>query len=248
MGMGDDMMWLGEAYKVHQETGKKIAPQKDGRIRSINFSKQPAFQNIDWLSIDGYPVEQRPNNGKRWYHDVENYKPIPARLQLTSHEESYGKSIKAQHGDYIVINPDAKTNAHHASNKHWPKNYWYELTELLKQKGKTVIRCRPSGNFEFAGAIDITTNVRDFFAIIKYASYVITTDGLAHHTAAAFNIPCTVIWGHCTSPKHLGYEYQKDLVTDLAGAPCYTIHKDCDVCKKAMQKITPKQVLETVFA
>jgi len=40
MGMGDDMMYLGEAYRIHQQTGKKIAPQKDGHIRPINYRKQ----------------------------------------------------------------------------------------------------------------------------------------------------------------------------------------------------------------
>lgn len=244
MGMGDDLMYLGEAYKVHKQTGKKIKPIKDGRYR-VDTNKQPAFQNIDWFDVDGYPLEQRPN-GKRWYHDVDEYKPIPAQINLTAQEEAIAHNTISTHGHYVIVNPDAKSGKHHAENKHWPRQYWIDLCNLLTASNYTVIRCRPPGASELPGAIDVTTNVREMFALIKHADHVFTTDGLAHHTAAAFNTPCTVIWGHCTSPRHLGYEYQTDLVTDIEGAPCYTIHKNCPQCKEAMQKITPIKVLDTV--
>lgn len=245
MGMGDDMMYLGEAYRIHQATGKKIAPQKDGKIRAINYIKQPSFKNIDWLDINGHPVEQRPN-GKRWYHDVESYKPIPAPIKLTEQELAWGESIKQQYGDYIVVNPDAKSNAHHANNKHWPWKHWQRLVEGILDKDYVVLRAKPPGHHDLYGAVNIATDVRQMFVLIKNAHWVITTDGLAHHTAAAFNTPCTVIWGHCTSPKHLGYEYQKNILSDLEDAPCYTIHEDCEKCKETMENITPKQVLETI--
>ena len=245
MGMGDDMMYLGEAYRIHQQTGKKIAPQKDGHIRPINYRKQPAFKNIDWIDLQGVPVEQRPN-GKRWYHDVDSYEPKPAPIQLDSNEDGWAQNIKKQYGEYVLVNPDAKVNAHHANNKHWPWKHWHTLVKELRDAGYTVIRSKPQGHAELDGAINIVTEVRDFFALVKHANWVITTDGLAHHTAAAFDVPCTVIWGHCTSPKHLGYKNQKDIITDLPGAPCYTIHKDCELCQQAMQKITPKQVLKTI--
>jgi ADP-heptose:LPS heptosyltransferase len=89
-------------------------------------------------------------------------------------------------------------------------------------------------------------------AAIERAAWVITTDGAPHHCAAAFGVPCTVIWGSCTSPHPhkqmagLSYPGQHNLIAEDPHTPCYTIHKECAHCVRFRTAITPEQVIETL--
>lgn len=257
MGIGDDVMWLGDAYQQHQKTGRPQRPTRNGSPihRGQRLWLREAYQNIpwiDWKSGDNW--EELPILHKhRPYRGNPNYRPQPAPIQLTDTERAWAKENMPT-APYVIINPDAKPLAHYHNNKHWHDPYWQELALQLTQLGIQTVRLMPPNrNRTYYPALNIPTpTIRLWMAAIERARWVITTDGAPHHVAAAFGIPCTVIWGSCTSPHPhremagLSYPGQCNLIAEDPETPCYTTHKECAHCVRLRTHITPAQVIATL--
>lgn len=256
MGIGDDVMWLGDAHQQYLKTGRKQRPTRGGSPlhRGQRLWLRAAYQNIPWIDpVHGDNWEEVPLQKHRPYAGNPDYKPTPAPIQLTDTERAWAKTNMPQN-PYVIINPDAKQNAHYHNNKHWHDLYWQELALQLSILGIVTVRLTPPNKLNtYFPALNIPCDTpRLMMAAIERAAWVITTDGAPHHIAAAFDVPCTVIWGSCTSPhphKNMGglsYPGQHNLIAEDPDTPCYTIHKECLHCVRLRTHITPQCVIETL--
>jgi ADP-heptose:LPS heptosyltransferase len=255
MGIGDDVMWLADAYQRHLNTGAKQRPTQNGSPthKGRRLWLREAYQNVPWIcKTTGDDLEERPN-GKRPYQQHPDYRPQPAPIALTEAEREWAQ-LNMPKTPYVVINPDAKLLAHYHNNKHWHDPHWQELALQLSILGVVTVRLTPQGKQNtYYPAVNILTDTpRRMMAAIERAAWVITTDGAPHHVAAAFGRPCTVIWGTCTSPHPhgnmagLSYPGQQNLIAEDPETPCYTTKTECAHCVRLRDSITPQQVIATL--
>lgn len=270
MGWGDDMMWLGEASKLHQKEPDVVI--HDGREGSVLYDGIPwVVKSTDETTKKKILYPRKPYNGNRWYIEgwgpgkiiFRKYKPIPAPYVISELEKARAKKTLEDYGlkgqPFIVINPDSK-NTTLASNKDWGVNRWVKLTSMLAND-TPVVRFRPSGpvkdvsgQVEYATpdipyAINIpTSNIRDVIALIDHAQAVVTTEGGLHHFCAALNKRAFVIYGGVITPDISGYENRNQTyyVYDHPITPCGS-QIDCLHCKQAMDTILPETVYNDVM-
>lgn len=270
MGWGDDMMWLGEASKIHQKNPDAVI--HDGREGSI------LYQGVPWVikSDDNtkkpkilYP--RKPYNGNRWYIEgwapgkviYRNYDPVPAPYVISDIERARARKTLEENGlkdvPFVIINPDPK-NTTLAKNKDWGYKRWCAFSELLCND-IPVVRMKPAGsvkdvsgfveysNPEVPGAINIVIdNIRDVIALIEQAQAVVTSEGGLHHFCAALNKRAFVFFGGAISPKTTGYKKRNQTyyVYEHPETPCGS-QIDCLHCKQAMDTILPEVVYNDVM-
>lgn len=240
MGIGDDVITLARARAEYLKTGRLQEP-RDRQNRDASW--RAVYSQSPYIRRGGVPLSEYPQ-GRRPYQDCEEYHAPRAEFHLTDEQETWAQEQARR--PYIILNPDAKPNAHYSNNKHWHEPYWHELVQLLKQQYPQyrLVRARAAHWPVWPGLENIVTpGVYDLIALIKEASWLITTEGAPHHIAAAWHTPTTVIYGHCTSPRTTGYPGQRALASELG--PCNS-RQHCDQCRIEMQKITPQRVMETV--
>jgi len=267
MGLGDDMMWLGEAEKVHKQN--KDAVIHDGREYS------PMWKGHDWVVAPDYDgpkkrilVPRKPG-GNRWYIDgwgpgkiiYKNYVPTPAPYRISTDEINKAVKILKDNGikptdQFVIVNPDTK-NTTLSSNKDWGFHRWQSLTDKLNGHVK-VVRVKPSGPVKdisglvqygqktLDNAINISEDdVRVSFAIMSFSKLIITSEGGVHHFAAAINKPALVLYGGAIHPDQTGYvdRNQTYYVYNDPKTPCGS-QIPCKHCKEAMAAIDPQVVFE----
>ena len=101
-------------------------------------------------------------------------------------------------------------SSRHAENKEWLPERFAELAQFLQNNGYEIVLTGSKQDYEknenlkklstvfmynFAG-----TSIKEFFAIIKNAEFVISIDSSAMHIAAGFNVPVIALFGAGT-PK-----------------------------------------------
>ena len=274
MGWGDDLMWMGEASKVHADHPEAIL--HDGTAYSELWSE------ASWIGrppkgSDYVPprieVPRKPG-GNRWYVEgwgagkahLKPYQPTPAPYTVTSEEFWTARALLKGAGvdtskPFIIVNPDSK-NTTFANNKNWGFDNWQSLVDIIS-KHITVVRLIPpksvvdiSGlveynNPELNNAVNISTStasIRQVFAINSLATGIVTTEGGLHHLAAALNQRCFVIYGGVISPENTGYRdrNQTYYTYDNPNTPCGS-QVDCQHCLKAMHSIKPSAVADDVI-
>jgi ADP-heptose:LPS heptosyltransferase len=270
MGLGDDLMWLGEAAKVHEQNPDAVIT--DGREMS------PMWKYHDWIVKPNYNgpkkkilVPRKPG-GERWYIEgwgpgrinYKKYNPTPAPYVFD--EKEINRAVKELHDHgidhntpYVVVNPDTK-NTTVSTNKDWGFDNWQQLTDMLAPHIK-VVRVKPggpvndvSGHVQYKqkmldNAINIEENdVRVSFAIMSGAQALVTSEGGLHHFAAAINKPAYVIYGGVIHPDQTGYDNRNQTyyVFNDPKTPCGS-QSPCGHCRKAMQAITPQMIYDDVM-
>ena len=266
MGLGDDLMWLGEAAEVHKAHPDVVI--HDGREYSV------MWHGHDWVVAPDYSgpkkkmeVPRKPG-GNRWYIQgwghgkiiYKNYSPKPAPYIISEDELKAAKLILEHNGvteDFVIVNPDTK-NTTLSTNKDWGFKRWQQLTNLLSREVK-VVRIKPgravddvSGHVEYnQKLLDNATNilednVRVAFAIMSLSKVIITSEGGVHHFAAAIKKPAYVIYGGVIHPDQTGYTGCDQMYYFVGDKPCGR-QVQCDHCKKAMAAITPQMIYEDVL-
>lgn len=266
MGLGDDLMWLGEASKVHERYPDVVIT--DGR----EFS--PLWENIPWVVAPNAKTDKqkalvpRKPGGQRWY--IENfvngrvlykkYNPIPAPYVITKEESERADKILEENGiteSFVLVNPDTK-NTTLATNKDWGFGKWQKLTNMLKED-IMVVRLKPKSGQDISGYVEykqpdlenctniFTDDVRIAFAIASKAKAIVTPEGGLHHFAAAVNVPAFVIYGGVITPDITGYKdrNQTYYVYEHSMTPCGKQSK-CDHCREAMDSIKPEAIYNDV--
>ena len=268
MGLGDDLMWLGEAAERIKTNPAVVI--HDGREWSV------MWKHHEWVVSPTYDgprkkilVPRKPG-GNRWYIEgwapgriiYKNYQPKPAPYLISHEEREQADEILKQHGvtrPFAIINPDTK-NTTLSTNKDWGFKRWQALTDMLAPHIQ-VVRIKPaasvndvSGHVAYDkknvdNAINIgEDNVRIAFAMMAQSECIITSEGGLHHFAAAINKPAFVIYGGVITPDQTGYSdrNQTYYVYDDEQTPC-GYQRPCDHCKRAMAAIKPQMIFEDVM-
>ena len=118
MGIGDDVIWLGEAWHRYSTTGQKSRPTRDGRPHTFKL----AWANCEYVDMhEGVPLEER-TTGLRPYAVSTNYVCRPARFVLSAEEQLQAQRFY-NNEPYWLICPDVKQRLHY-KNKDWGWRNW----------------------------------------------------------------------------------------------------------------------------
>ena len=277
MGIGDDLMFLGECQEIHTKMSKTgsdgiVIPVNNGRfLKDSEWS--PTWQGHEWLRRNVTGVtgkhtlkEIRPGGNRPYIHHWEQgrivfmkYTPRPARLMYSGINSIAAYNAMEEHNldpkEFVIANPDVK-NTTLADNKDWGFDRWQKLTDLLHERGITVVRMKPPSNVndvsghvrydapELKNAINVSfNNIMDAFCFATFSSHIFTTEGGLHHAAAGFSSTKTfVIFGGVISPDQTGYKNQVNFYSPDQ-SPCGST-VSCPHCREALNSITPEAIIE----
>jgi len=248
MGLGDEIMAMGEAERLYEATGRPVA------ICDRNHKPRwhEAWRNNPAVSRElGDGIDQIINcPGKRsyikqWRHHPRrtefnpDHRARAGRIHLTIEEDCRARAI-APGGSFVIIEPATRVSLRSSRNKDWGMERWAE-----------VIRDFPVPVYQFdigdgtpvlegVGIIH-SDDFRISAGIIKFAALVLTIDGGTHHLAASMGTDAVVVFGGFCDPKITGYDSHANFYSDIDGSPCGR-YDPCPHCKEAMAQITPEQV------
>jgi len=270
MGLGDDLMWLGEAAEVYKE--HKDVVIHDGTEYSVMWKGHDWIVPPDYTGPKKKMLVPRKPNGNRWYIKGwestrivwKNYQPKPAPYKILDSELKVAESVLEANGiqpgdPFVILNPDTK-NTTLSTNKDWGIDNWQTLTNLLYKRIK-VVRVKPAGPIQDrSGHVDynqklldnavniMQDDVRISFAIMSLSKLIVTGEGGVHHFAAAINKPAFVIYGGPATPDQTGYtgRNQTYYVYDDPKTPCGS-RVPCNHCKEAMAAIKPHLIYMDVL-
>lgn len=256
MGCGDWIMATGQARVLKEKEPKAKILIGDGRIPHWEpwFGGNPDITDMRSLG---------PGDAVRWViscagarpyldyerttptHQVfrEDHRPHPGRIFVPEgwrvEAEKALKAAKVS-GPFVVIEPHTKGGF--GGNKVWPLSNWEKLIRLCGREYQFVqIGAKSSPALSGVKRV-VTKNQSHALGVIEKAACVVTTDGMLHHAAAAFNVPAVVLWGARVRPIILGYPTQKNIYTGN-GKDCGAI-EPCQHCAAGMKAITPEMVAE----
>lgn len=245
MGLGDVLMSIGEAKRVHKRTGQPvyICDPRGMPVRSDLFNGVPYLTSKLRRDISCQRLVNSPGHrpyiekklADRWIWRP--YRPEPADVVLT--EADYG-GVRID-VDTIIVEPNVKNIGHR--NKDWGWANWQALVDSLP-KDRPVVQMVRSGDLvlKHVDAIRVES-FRRALACLEGAALYVGPEGGLHHGAAAMGTPAVVIFGGFISPAITGYDHHRNLFT--GGVPC-GMRTDCAHCRKAMNAITPEMVLHEI--
>lgn len=257
MGMGDEIMAAGQAMRLSQQCGMKVAIcDRHGKVRWHDlWQGNPFIATPDDIANGLTPLEQiRNGEGCRPYIQY----PFTAqrgmrftnwrarehvgRLYLTDEERDRGERLRAEIGPYLVMEPDVKPST--TPNKGWGKERFAAVVQALPDL--TFVRVHGAECAPFPPVRNIQTRVfREACGILAASEGYVGTEGGFHHAAAALGKPAVVIFGGFISPKTTGYDTHVNLVDKGPMSPCGR-WRPCSHCARAMAGITVDQVVHAV--
>lgn len=134
------------------------------------------------------------------------------RLYLTDDELAKELPPTLRTGPYVVIAPWSSARTFDlfgpSGNKNWPLGNWSPVVAWAHEKGAKVVQFRASDDEPCVAGVDVDMvglPLREVFRYIAAAALIISVDTMAHHVAAAFDVPTVVMWGR-SMPRLFGYE------------------------------------------
>lgn len=248
MGVGDTLMAMGEARKLHAQTHQPVLIcGRDGRpLRSDLFRGVPYI--IDRPPRDGAPHQRLYNapgirpyiaskTPERW--TWRRYKPTPAEIVFTPEELAFAEPYRGA----VMVEPYGKAIGHR--NKMWPLLYWQQLDTRIHLETKwPVVQCGPAGTRPLLYAEHVPTpTFRQALAVLSVCRAFVGTEGGLMHGAAAVGTPAVIIWSEFISPEITGYGRHTNL--RKAGAPCGS-RQDCQTCAASMYAIQPREAFDAL--
>lgn len=243
MGLGDVLMSIGEAKRVHQRAQQPVLiTDAAGRpVRSDLFTGVPylltrAVRNVRFQRLVNCPGHRPYIKAKAGTHWTwRDYQPEPADIVLTERELVDTDRYRG----CVMIEPNVKDIGHR--NKDWGWGNWLKLAKLLEAEGIPVVQCHRSGDRLLPyGQQRSTASFRETLAVLSKCRAYVGPEGGLHHGAAAMRVPAVVIYGGFIGPRQTGYSTHRNLFT--GGEPCGS-RVDCMHCRAAMNAITPEMVL-----
>lgn len=244
MGLGDTLMSIGEAKRLHKTTGKKVLIiRPDGRpVQSDLFNGVPylmtkptnangAYERL--VNASGVRPYIVGKTDKQW--TWRPFKPVPADVVLTAEEKAFAEPYRGM----VMIEPHVKNVGH--DNKAWLGIYWQHL---IAAKVAPMMQCGPSGTKFLDGVTAVVTpSFRHAIAVLAVAKAFVGTEGGLMHAAAAVGTPAVIIWSEFISPEITGYAHMKNL--RKAGKPC-GMRVRCEGCRASMAAISSTEVAQAL--
>jgi ADP-heptose:LPS heptosyltransferase len=239
MGLGDEIMALGRAEQVFEETGQQVSicsMTEAPREHDIWHGNPAWVHKGGKIIIDGggaRPYIKHWKNRQAIYNL--DYRPRAGRIYLTDE----ARAACTLEGPYAVIEPFIKPQA--SINKNWGPGKWEKVIEdfpipvyqLIHSPGQKTIK----------GAIPYKTpTIHDACAAIEKAAFVMCNEGGTHHMAASMRTPAVVIFGSFIPPQVTGYDFHVNISVPEYGF-CGKWDR-CPDCEKALKSIKPEYVRE----
>lgn len=240
MGLGDELMALGRAERLYEQTGRPVSilTMTDAPREHDSWVGNPAwvFKGGQRL-VDGGGA--RPYitawHGRRAIFNLE-YRARAGRVYLTD-EERAACTLDAP---YAIVSPELKKGA--SPNKDWGRSNW---EAVIKDFPCPVYQLLPDDKTKpIKGAIPYKTpSFRAALAVIEKAALVMAAEGGTHHMAASMRVPAVVVFGSFVPPSVTGYDFHYNIAVDTDEGYCGR-WEPCEHCRAAMKSIKPEQVRE----
>lgn len=244
MGLGDVLMSMGEAKRVHLRTGQPVCitdprgmPVRSDLFTGVSYlltkpERGTRFQRL--VNSPGHRPYIKLKTAERWYWN--KYRPEPADVVLTEAEIVGASNTPG----WVIVEPNVKNIGHR--NKDWGWQHWMALAHLLR--GQPVAQMTRTGDRVLPGVREVRVDgFRHALARLRNASLYVGAEGGLHHGAAAVRTRAVVIYGGFVSPETTGYDHHRNLFT---GGEACGLRTDCPHCRKAMNAITPEMVLHEI--
>lgn len=238
MGLGDEIMALGRAEALFEQTGKPVSICRLGgypRTHEAWWGNPAWDENARQKILDGGGC--RPYikhwDGRRIIFN-EDYRARAGRMYFKPRE----KSFCAIKGPYAVVAPSLKDTA--SINKDWGVANW---EAVIKGFPIPVYQLTPNHYTPIIKGAKrlITPTFRIAAAVIAKASLVMCNEGGSHHMAASVGTPAVVIFGSFISPKITGYDIHRNISVETSHGFCGKFDY-CPECAAALKSITPEYV------
>jgi ADP-heptose:LPS heptosyltransferase len=147
---------------------------------------------------------------------------IRPRYFVTQKDLEFQLPRALQDKSYILFAPwsSAKTFDFYkpSGNKNWVHERWSELAAWARNNGFASAQIRGSEEEPLIDGIDVDfcgKPLREAISMIRGAALVVSVDTMAHHAAAALNVPAVVLWGR-SLPERFGYDFEN--IVNITGA------------------------------
>jgi ADP-heptose:LPS heptosyltransferase len=242
VGIGDEIMALGRAEKLFQETGRQVCIVNEiGRPRFHDAWKH----NPAWNPASSQALVDCAGNRpyiKHWLNRKIifnlDYSPIAGKIHLTEDELAF----PVPSNDYLVISPYLKDTA--SKNKSWGEERYIELLKKIKMPVFQLIQNKTDRVIEGARPIH-TPHFRNAARVISSAKLVICNEGGAHHIAASMGTKAVVYFGSFIPPSVTGYKFHKNLSVESGCGYCGDWNT-CLHCEAAKKQITIDMFLNAI--
>jgi ADP-heptose:LPS heptosyltransferase len=246
MGFGDELMVAGRARVLQQTDPRRVRVMYEKGARwNEAWDHNPRIAKLkdcgDFQILMARVNYLRPymvsKSAKRWVWKA--HKPDYGELYFSRLEQEFAE----QYPGRVVIEPNLKAGA--SINKDWGWERWTKLVQLLTARGIQVTQLGHAKSRVLDGVEFIPTpSLRFAAAVIAQAKAAILPEGGLHHVCAAVGTPAIVIFGGYISPEVTGYAGQTNLfVGDDLGCG---MRVRCPHCARAMRKITPEHVAQSL--
>jgi len=256
MGWGDEILAAGEAQRIFDETGQKVAiTDRSGNVRwSDIWQGNPAIATIEESLGDHVQRIINGTNARPYNANV----PFTAasgvaftdwrardhrgRIYLSERERGYGTRLRARVGPYWVIEPSLPAKG--TPNKRWPFARFQAIVQRPADWRWAQLLHHDSRQLDGVDGVS-TLTFRDACGVLASAEGYVGPEGGLHHAAAALGIPAVVLFGGCMSVETFGYPEHTNIADDGPESPCGR-WLPCDHCTRAMLAISVDQVWDAV--
>lgn len=253
MGLGDEIMALGRAEALFEETGKAVAITRPGGYARVHdaWRDNPAWdsrwhdgrvvpyrcqQIVDGAALRPY-IKQWV--GRRIIYNMD-YRARAGRIHLGVGKRQFAYEHTPDY--FAVIAPHIKKNA--SPNKLWPQKNWeaaiegipFPVLQLVSDDKEEIIK----------GAVALRTpTFHHAAAVIERSQFVLCNEGGTHHMAASMKRPAVVIFGSFVPPCVTGYDFHINISVENEHAFCGSFDH-CRPCQDALAQIPPDVVRSAI--
>jgi len=231
MGLGDELMALGEAWAYYSCTGQNVSIiDKNGKHRM-----HPLWRGHAWLQPDGYKILN--GSGCRPYIDYERSTADRWAFQEYKASHAVLPWCKPRLNNFVIIEPNLKGNA--PVNKQWGK--WQAMVDAAP-----FVRWAQFDTGPILHGVEVIPSDTFETAInwLAGAEAAVLPEGGLHHAAEAVGLPAAVIFGAFTRPDITGYDNHINIAVDDPDGLGWRIPNE--TCRAAMDSISVKQVLNSL--
>lgn len=245
MGMGDEILALGEAELLYEARGYPVQiVGVDSMPRSHElWQGNPAIATKDSPTQKRISLLRNGPGARSYLKSITNgvsrfnmnHYPRAGTIYLTEEERSF---CPMDPDSFIVIEPTVKPGA--SPNKSWGWDRWAAVAARMNlpvyQLGSGPARTLP-------GVHRLQTpTTRLAAAVIERAALVLCNEGGTHHLAAAMRRPAVVVFGGFTPPSITGYPFHKNITGPEPHGFCGK-WDSCQHCTTIMASINPDMVV-----
>ena len=242
MGMGDELMALGEARACHARTKNRVSIiDKYGRRRAhalwfgaayvAGMHEVGVFETIVNGSNCRPYIDYERTTKQRWV--FLDYKPSPGELFNVRPAEKYRGQI--------LLEPNVKITG--SPNKQWGWEKWQAL--VAQSPDKRFVQVGPKGTRWLRGVTRVLTeNFAQAVNVLSAVDGAVLPEGGLHHAAAALGKPVVVLFGGYNSPRSTGYDFHINIAVNSPEAEGWrALHP---ACTKAWNQITVPMIQEAL--